>query len=232
MQKTSTEFSPSVQVVPVAAVMEAREVQPMQTMDLSYVKEGRWSTPMCAFWHDCCSCWATICCFELVTAQMCTRTFKDHKTKALVFIALFALIVLVRVLPMVAFFELQNAVVATVQSSYQISASAYSHYQYGHPEDLDYGAAASVYQNIIWQYVGFVCFCLVLAVVIWLAIIVVRYKIRARYNIPETFCPGSCDDCCFAWMYPQCTLMQMMRHERLTGGRYNLCSIDGEGCCV
>lgn len=55
----------------------------------------------------------------------------------------------------------------------------------------------------------------------------VRGTIRRRDNIPEESCGGGCEDCCCALFCNPCTQCQILRHEGLGGGRYDLLSSTG-----
>ena len=51
----------------------------------------------------------------------------------------------------------------------------------------------------------------------------VRHSLRQRDRIPASCGEDLCFSCCCTW----CVTSQMMRHERMTRGRYNLCSPSG-----
>ena len=54
-----------------------------------------------------------------------------------------------------------------------------------------------------------------------------RATIRRRDNIPEESCGGGCEDCCCAFWCNPCVQCQILRHEGLGGGRYDLLSPTG-----
>ena len=58
------------------------------------------------------------------------------------------------------------------------------------------------------------------------ALCVRRRRIRDRDRIPEGAC-GGLDDCCVSYWCGCCSLLQMFRQERITGGSYRLCSQTG-----
>merc|ERR1711862_83948 len=39
-----------------------------------------------------------------------------------------------------------------------------------------------------------------------------RKAVREKYDIPETYCPGGCEDCCCAFWCGNCVSAQMARH--------------------
>lgn len=55
-------------------------------------------------------------------------------------------------------------------------------------------------------------------------ICVSRRRIRQRDRIPEGCC-GECDDCCVAYWCGCCSLIQMLRQDSVTGGKYQACSV-------
>ena len=54
----------------------------------------------------------------------------------------------------------------------------------------------------------------------------VRAKLRQRDSIPPSCC-GNFEDCCCSVFCTSCTQCQMLRHEELKAGTYELCSPTG-----
>ena len=55
------------------------------------------------------------------------------------------------------------------------------------------------------------------------AICVARARIRDRDRIPFLHC-GQWEDCCLSYWCSLCSLVQIIRHERIDGGSYRPCS--------
>ena len=54
-----------------------------------------------------------------------------------------------------------------------------------------------------------------------------RRSLRQRDQIPSDACGDTCGDCCTAYWCGCCSIVQMLRHERVTGSNYMPCSSAG-----
>ena len=169
-----------------------------------------WSSGLFDCFADCCSCWAVICCWPNVYGQLAERVWRRKSCPGLPSSSLCFIIA--------SLFWVGYAYSFMQQPQYD---EGHMHrHEHAHKPDNAAGAAVALL-SLIGSAVGLASCLLTCAL---------RRTIRRRERIPATLCAccdGVLDDCVCAVCCLCCVNTQVMRHEGLTHGRYELCSRDG-----
>jgi len=215
-------------VVPVAPtqVVPGQEIEVQAISAESAVlpiNSGRWKTDLCSCFEDCCSCCAVLWCGYYTVAQLWER-LKGPKGACVKISAVL----------------LPTQIVLVVWS--QMNAKAYQEeiYEEGYKIGSRYSTAEAAlssaeykaFQSSLFsRWFDVNCWHLLLTFVIGIIFVCMVAKLRAairkRDNISETQCRG-CEDCCCAYWCMPFTVCQLMRHEGLKYGKYQLCAPTGE----
>ena len=222
----TTEITPSVSAAALGIPSE------FQHTPNKFHAAGRWSDSVCSCCDDCCSCVTACCCMPIPLAQLCVRVHKfvqnARKCCLLLSVGFFVIWLIIPVL----FNILQGAIVARgVLAFYEVN---------GVKGEEDFSIKFSARPNspdALWVQSQFALlgnlhfvqnfFAIGSFLLFFMIVCTIRRKIRQRDEI-EGECGGCCGDfCCSLWCMP-CTLCQLMRHEQMSYGKYNLCASDGK----
>jgi len=190
--------------------------------------EGNWNDGLFDCCSDCSSLWAAMCCPACVLAQLWTKTQATALPSATrrvictvlaLFFFFFATGYGTGLLNLLGGTEVERAgadpCLAIIPSD-EGQRTAH-HHRLIRLCDEQMRSAARAANACLFKY-------LVMLVGL-IMLVIVRKTIRKRDSIPaDQVC---CEDMCCALWCGSCTIMQLMRHERMSGGRYNLFSPTG-----
>lgn len=186
---------------------------------------GGFNSGLCDCCSDCCSCWATMCCWPIVIGQMSYRLLWNKKGICLVIASLlWVSIVMSWFASSAQDPEALEKHLANVK--HELSAS----YSYDSKASVPSPTASptssfSADEGDVPFWVA--ALAAMSGPAIFVLTCLIRQRVRQRDGIPATCCSGWMDDCihsCCCWC---CVLSQLMRHEGLVGDRYKLSAEDG-----
>lgn len=207
-----------VQAQPIAAQPVAMVAQQPMQMQMPAGTMNQWSSGMCECCSDCCTCWAGMCCSCIAVPQMWARVLDKRNMFGLV-CAIFVITYCVYQFAYTQWWGKYMKLVNDLNTLYE---------DYGwdlRGECLKFGEQACWDNHMKTMYNLASIFGLILTILVTCFLCATRKAVRTRDGIPG----DDTQDCCLSFWcccWP-CTLCQIMRHEGLGNGKYNLCSNDG-----
>ena len=176
-------------------------------------EQGRWKNELFACCEDgTLSCYA-LCCSCNATGQIYQRLTKQPGSCLLIAGVLWMLFIVTQVLNSTSMALVNSLTQCTDVLSFICFLS----------DDFRSTAAAANVTSQVAALTG-----LIFTVVLACFLCTSRRRIRTRDSIPAGECGETCDDCCTAYWCGCCSIVQMLRHENITGDNYAPCAVEGE----
>jgi len=211
---------PVAQAVPIQATPMAQAV-PMQATSMAMasgmatgMRIGQWKTQPCDCCSDCCTCCAQVWCSCITIPQIFVRVTKQKQ----LFCALFSVFLVLQVV-----YGIFGNLYSQKYMELFSNLAKYAPELMG--ECLRAGNLDCYDDEMKMYYYVYSVAGLVLTVLTTVIVMKARKRIRERDSIAG----DDCQDCCVSFWpcIAPCTMCQMMRHEGLGNGKYQLCSADG-----